>query len=186
MFRAVPPGPGLFFAPSLFPPFSAKPIYVPPHRPRGGPLRIPQHPTLIRRMLDARLKKPPGGTPLIVGRALVQTVRPFFPPLNDWLDHLPDTRVQQACTYPTRFLAWWGLLLYLLQLGSRRRAFCFCGSSHQGNSQAEKKLRRTETEARARHQGLTPSTRLIPQMPEKPIPQPCKRANSLVETVQSV
>jgi hypothetical protein len=34
---------------------------------------------------------------------------------------LPDTRVQEACTYPTRFLAWWGLLLYLLQLGSRRQ-----------------------------------------------------------------
>jgi hypothetical protein len=37
------------------------------------------------------------------------------------LDRLPDTRVQDACTYPTRFLAWWGLLLYLLQLGSRRQ-----------------------------------------------------------------
>ena len=34
---------------------------------------------------------------------------------------MPDTRVQEACTYPTRFLAWWGLLLYLLQLGSRRQ-----------------------------------------------------------------
>lgn len=27
----------------------------------------------------------------------------------------------EACTYPTRFLAWWGLALYLLQLGSRRQ-----------------------------------------------------------------
>jgi hypothetical protein len=34
---------------------------------------------------------------------------------------LPDTRVQDACTYSRRFLAWWGLLLYLLQLGSRRQ-----------------------------------------------------------------
>jgi hypothetical protein len=34
---------------------------------------------------------------------------------------LPDTRVQDACTYETRFLAWWGLLLYVLQLGSRRQ-----------------------------------------------------------------
>jgi hypothetical protein len=29
--------------------------------------------------------------------------------------------VQEACTYPTRFLAWWGILLYLLQRGSRRQ-----------------------------------------------------------------
>jgi hypothetical protein len=51
----------------------------------------------------------------------VQTVRHFFPQLNSWLDRLPDTRVQEACTYSTRFLAWWGLSLYLLQLGARRQ-----------------------------------------------------------------
>jgi hypothetical protein len=51
----------------------------------------------------------------------VQTVRHFFPDLNAWLDRLPDTRLQEACTYPRRFLAWWGILLYLLQLGSRRQ-----------------------------------------------------------------
>ena len=52
---------------------------------------------------------------------MVQTTRHFFPPLNAWLDRLPDTRVQEACTYATRFLAWWGLSLYLFQLGSRRQ-----------------------------------------------------------------
>jgi len=51
----------------------------------------------------------------------VQTVRHFFPDFNAWLDRLPDTRVQEACTYDRRFLAWWGLHLYLLQLGSRRQ-----------------------------------------------------------------
>jgi len=51
----------------------------------------------------------------------VQTVRHFFPQLNTWLDHLPDSRVQEECTYATRFLAWWGLALYLFQLGSRRQ-----------------------------------------------------------------
>jgi hypothetical protein len=51
----------------------------------------------------------------------VQTVRHFFPPFNHWLDRLPDTRVQDACTYPTRFMAWHGILLYLLQPGSRRQ-----------------------------------------------------------------
>jgi hypothetical protein len=61
------------------------------------------------------------GAALIAGRALVQTTRHFFPQLNAWLDRLPDTRVQDACTYDTRFLAWWGLCLYLFQLGSRRQ-----------------------------------------------------------------
>lgn len=51
----------------------------------------------------------------------MQTVRHFFPDFNTWLDRLPDTRVQEACTYETRFLAWWGLSLYLFQLGSRRQ-----------------------------------------------------------------
>lgn len=62
-----------------------------------------------------------GGPTLIVGQALVQTVRHFFPDFNTWLDRLPDTRVADACTYETRFLAWWGLSLYLFQLGSRRQ-----------------------------------------------------------------
>jgi hypothetical protein len=51
----------------------------------------------------------------------VQTIRHFFPDFNAWLDRLPDTRVQKACIYDRRFLAWWGLHLYLLQLGSRRQ-----------------------------------------------------------------
>lgn len=51
----------------------------------------------------------------------MQTIRHFFPDFNRWLDRLPDTRVQDACTYDKRFLAWWGLQLYLLQLGSRRQ-----------------------------------------------------------------
>jgi hypothetical protein len=62
-----------------------------------------------------------GGAPLIAGRALVQTVRHFFPELNQWLDRLPDSREREAITYATRFLAWWGICLYLFQLGSRRQ-----------------------------------------------------------------
>jgi hypothetical protein len=62
-----------------------------------------------------------GGPALIAGRALVQTARHFFPELNAWLDDLPDSRVPEATTYPTRFLAWWGLALFLFQLGSRRQ-----------------------------------------------------------------
>ena len=48
-------------------------------------------------------------------------MRHFFPDLNAWLDDLPDTRDPDAIIYPTRFLAWWGLWLYLGQLGSRRQ-----------------------------------------------------------------
>jgi hypothetical protein len=58
---------------------------------------------------------------VIAGRALVQTVRHFFPDFNTWLARLPDSRVAEDCTYSTCFLGWWGLSLYLLQLGSRRQ-----------------------------------------------------------------
>ena len=61
------------------------------------------------------------GATLNIGPILARTVRHFFPELNAWLDRLPDTRLRPACVYPTRFLAWWGLGLYLFQLGSRRQ-----------------------------------------------------------------
>jgi hypothetical protein len=64
---------------------------------------------------------PQGGTALIVAQAFVQTVRHFFPDLNDWLEELPDSRDPEAIVYETRFLAWWGLWLYLGQLRSRRQ-----------------------------------------------------------------
>jgi hypothetical protein len=58
---------------------------------------------------------------LIAGTVLVQTVRHFFPDFNRWLDGLPDRRDQDAIIYERRFLAWWGIALYVLQLGSRRQ-----------------------------------------------------------------
>jgi hypothetical protein len=61
------------------------------------------------------------GATLIAGRGLVQTVRHFFPLFNHWLQSVPDSRDLRLCTYETRFLLWWGILLYLLQLGSRRQ-----------------------------------------------------------------
>jgi hypothetical protein len=48
-------------------------------------------------------------------------LRHFFPQWNAWLDQLPDSRDQEAITYPRRFLACWGILLHVLQLGSRRQ-----------------------------------------------------------------
>jgi hypothetical protein len=56
-----------------------------------------------------------------LGSALVQTIRHFFPDLNTWLDRLPDSRVPELTVYESRFLAWWGIALYLFQLGSRRQ-----------------------------------------------------------------
>lgn len=64
---------------------------------------------------------PQEGPPLRLGAVFVQTLRHFFPNFNDWLQALPDRRLQPACTYPTRFLAWWGIALYLFQLASRRQ-----------------------------------------------------------------
>ena len=48
-------------------------------------------------------------------------MRHFFPDLNDWLAALPDGRNPDLCVYETRFLGWWGLWLFLAQLGSRRQ-----------------------------------------------------------------
>lgn len=56
-----------------------------------------------------------------LGAAARQTLRHFFPHFNDWLDQVPDGRDQEAITYSRRALVWWGLLLFLLQLRSRRQ-----------------------------------------------------------------
>jgi hypothetical protein len=58
---------------------------------------------------------------LNLGDAFVRTVRHFWPDLNDWLDRVPDSRFQPFITYDKRFLVWWGLSLYLFQLGARRQ-----------------------------------------------------------------
>lgn len=52
---------------------------------------------------------------------LAATLLHFFPDFNAWLDQLPDPRLKPMTIYPTRFLAWWGICLYLFRLGSRRQ-----------------------------------------------------------------
>ncbi len=52
---------------------------------------------------------------------LAQTIRHFWPQLNDWLDDVPDPRPAASTTYAARFLLWWGLSLFLFKLGSRRQ-----------------------------------------------------------------
>ena len=56
-----------------------------------------------------------------VGPALARTVRHFFPDFNDWLDDVPDTRRQDRIEYRPRFLLWYGVLLFVGKLGSRRQ-----------------------------------------------------------------
>ena len=51
----------------------------------------------------------------------MRSQRHFWPQLNDWLDRFPDPRFQPRVIYDKRFLVWWGLCLYLFQLGSRRQ-----------------------------------------------------------------
>ena len=58
---------------------------------------------------------------MIAGQAFVQTVHHFFPEFNAWFYELPDSRAPEMTVYPTRFMIWWGVWLYLGQLGSRRQ-----------------------------------------------------------------
>jgi hypothetical protein len=41
--------------------------------------------------------------------------------MNDWLNEVPDSRVQDQTIYETRFLGWYGISLFLFPLGSRRQ-----------------------------------------------------------------
>jgi hypothetical protein len=56
-----------------------------------------------------------------LGESLIRSIRHFWPELNQWLDRVPDTRFLPLVIYHKRFLCWWGISLYLLQLGSRRQ-----------------------------------------------------------------
>jgi hypothetical protein len=58
---------------------------------------------------------------LKVGPAFARTVRHFFPDFNAWPDAVPDPRRQERVTYHRRFLLWYGLLLFVGKLGSRRQ-----------------------------------------------------------------
>lgn len=56
-----------------------------------------------------------------VGPAFARTVGHFFPEFNAWLDEVPDPRCQERITYRPRFLLWYGVLLFVGKLGSRRQ-----------------------------------------------------------------
>ena len=56
-----------------------------------------------------------------IGPIMVQTIRHFLPELNDWIDKIEDPRFTPFVTYSKRFLVWWGLMLFLPKLSSRRQ-----------------------------------------------------------------
>jgi hypothetical protein len=56
-----------------------------------------------------------------LGELLPTTMHHFWPEFNQWLDRVPDSRFFPMITYDKRFLIWWGISLYLFQLGSRRQ-----------------------------------------------------------------
>jgi len=59
---------------------------------------------------------------LNIGPIMAQTIRHFLPDLNDWIDEIKDPRYPPFITYSKRFLVWWGLMLFLLKLSSRRQS----------------------------------------------------------------
>ena len=61
------------------------------------------------------------GPVVSLGESLATTFRHFWPEFNHWLDGVPDSRFLPLVIYDKRFLIWWGISLYLFQLGSRRQ-----------------------------------------------------------------
>ena len=65
--------------------------------------------------------QPSPGSPLNAGAILVQTLRHFWPELNDWIDKIEDPRFEPFIIYDKRFLMYWGFCLFLFKLSSRRQ-----------------------------------------------------------------
>jgi hypothetical protein len=64
---------------------------------------------------------PPGST-LNIGPILAQTIRHFFPDFRAWIDNIKDPRDPLRITYSKHFLIWFGLMLFVCKLSSRRQA----------------------------------------------------------------
>lgn len=65
--------------------------------------------------------KTQGGKTVGYGIIVAKSIRHFWPSLSVWLKDLADTRMQELVIYDRRFLLWWGILIFLLRLGSRRQ-----------------------------------------------------------------
>ena len=76
----------------------------------------------------ARVRGPRHGTEAARGppvgalsRGFSADGRTLLAEFNTWLAALPDTRHQPFVDYDRRLLLWWGLLLFVCKLGSRRQ-----------------------------------------------------------------
>jgi hypothetical protein len=56
-----------------------------------------------------------------LGAVLAKTVNHFFPEFRRWVGALADSRDRNRIVYGTGFLAWMGLMLFVLRLGARRQ-----------------------------------------------------------------
>ena len=52
---------------------------------------------------------------------MARTIRHFFPDFKAWIDEIKDPRFLPRVTYDKHFLVWFGLMLFLCKLGSRRQ-----------------------------------------------------------------
>jgi len=58
----------------------------------------------------------------LTAQALVRVVRAVFPSLNDWLNGLPDPRLQELCLYAAAHL-WWQIIATCLSRQGSRNGF---------------------------------------------------------------
>ena len=84
----------------------------------GGLPALAGHYSQPRRKPAGRKPKPGIDAPLSA-QALVRVVRGVFPRLNQWLNGLPDPRVQEMCVYAAAHLWWHILATFLCRKGSR-------------------------------------------------------------------
>lgn len=61
------------------------------------------------------------GKILEVGKGFIKTVHHFWPDLPAWIAQLPDTRFMPFVQYKTRFMFWYGVMMFNFELGSRRQ-----------------------------------------------------------------
>jgi len=74
--------------------------------------------------------------------------------INDWLGRVHDPRFKPFITYDKRFLVWWGICLYLFQLGSRRQLDFDLDARSTHVLENLNRLAQTEQETRPVHKTL--------------------------------
>ncbi len=89
-----------------------------------------------------------------LGEALPTTIRHFWPEFKECLDRIPDSRFLPLVIYHKRFLIYWGLSLYLFQLGSHRQLDFDLDARSTQVLQNLNRLAQTQQETRLVHDTL--------------------------------